>query len=67
LATVAHRWASVRAQGIPCEERQTYRPSRCSSTLATSISKEEVLEHPAVIESQLGTDESTINRSGVRI
>jgi ABC-type branched-subunit amino acid transport system ATPase component/ABC-type branched-subunit amino acid transport system permease subunit len=27
----------------------------------------EVLEHPAVIESYLGTDESTINRSGVRV
>jgi branched-chain amino acid transport system ATP-binding protein len=27
----------------------------------------EVLEHPAVIESYLGTDESTIRRSGVRV
>ncbi len=27
----------------------------------------EVLEHPAVIESYLGTDESTINRSGARV
>jgi ABC-type branched-subunit amino acid transport system ATPase component len=27
---------------------------------------EEVLEHPRVIESYLGTDESTINRSGAR-
>ena len=27
----------------------------------------EVLEHPAVIESYLGTDESTIKRSGVRV
>ncbi len=27
----------------------------------------EVLEHPAVIESYLGTDEATINRSGVRV
>ncbi len=27
----------------------------------------EVLEHPAVIESYLGTDESTINRSGLRV
>jgi ABC-type branched-subunit amino acid transport system ATPase component/ABC-type branched-subunit amino acid transport system permease subunit len=27
----------------------------------------EVLEHPAVIESYLGTDESTIQRSGVRV
>ncbi|HEY6428555.1 MAG TPA: hypothetical protein VIX84_15140 [Acidimicrobiales bacterium] len=26
----------------------------------------EVLEHPAVIESHLGTDVSTIQRSGVR-
>jgi ABC-type branched-subunit amino acid transport system ATPase component len=29
-------------------------------------SPEEVLEHPRVIESYLGTDESTINRSGAR-
>jgi ABC-type branched-subunit amino acid transport system ATPase component/ABC-type branched-subunit amino acid transport system permease subunit len=27
----------------------------------------EVLEHPAVIESYLGTDEATINRSGVKV
>ncbi len=27
---------------------------------------EDVLEHPAVIESYLGTDESAINRSGTR-
>jgi branched-chain amino acid transport system ATP-binding protein len=27
----------------------------------------EVLDHPAVIESYLGTDESTIKRSGVRV
>ncbi|HUC04198.1 MAG TPA: ATP-binding cassette domain-containing protein, partial [Acidimicrobiales bacterium] len=27
----------------------------------------EVLEHPAVIESYLGTDDSTINRSGVKV
>jgi branched-chain amino acid transport system ATP-binding protein len=27
----------------------------------------EVLEHPAVIESYLGTDESTINRSGAKV
>jgi ABC-type branched-subunit amino acid transport system ATPase component len=27
----------------------------------------EVLEHPAVIESYLGTDESTIRRSGVKV
>jgi hypothetical protein len=26
-----------------------------------------VLEHPAVIESYLGTDESTIRRSGVKV
>jgi hypothetical protein len=58
---------SVLAQGIPREERQTYGSSRCCSTLATSISKDEVLEHPVVIESYLGTDESTINRSGVRV
>jgi ABC-type branched-subunit amino acid transport system ATPase component/ABC-type branched-subunit amino acid transport system permease subunit len=28
---------------------------------------DEVLEHPAVIESYLGTDESTINRSGAKV
>jgi ABC-type branched-subunit amino acid transport system ATPase component len=27
---------------------------------------EEVLEHPAVIESYLGTDDTAINRSGAR-
>jgi hypothetical protein len=27
---------------------------------------DEVLNHPRVIESYLGTDESTINRSGIR-